>query len=396
MNESSRLMQVAGGSLEKNENPLPLLFSKALPGLVLCLLLQACSTQVETEPPAPQPASQVRLSPSVTLRNAPFLQFPASVDCNSPAHWDGETLYLFNSAPQPYRSSGKSLGELSNPVPARYDNKVNGGRWIEATFKDDDGTLYGWYHHEPRAVCTTRESLTAPRIGAVVSDDNGASWKDLGFVLEAPADSLFCETENHYFAGGNGDFCVNLDPQRQYFYFFISTYHRNSAEQGVAVARLPYVDRKNPRDKVRKWHQGQWNEPGIGGHVTPIFPVHTDWNRKDADAFWGPSIHWNSHLNRYVMLLNRAIDKDWKQEGIYISFNESLEDPGGWSSPRKFLDPEEMARVPKMGPGWYPQVAGIETAKRETDKLAGRVARLFIHGKSVWEVVFSNPGEKTE
>ena len=56
--------------------------------------------------------------------------------------------------------------------------------------------------------------------------------------------------------------------------------------------------------------------------MTPILPVKSDWNRLDADAFWGASVHWNTHLNQYVMLLNRAIDKDWKQEGVYVSFND--------------------------------------------------------------------------
>jgi hypothetical protein len=360
---------------------------------ISCLFLAACS---RTTPPevSKEPKVESRpLAPSASLREAPLVKFPATVDCNSPAHWDGERLYLFNSAPVPWRSFGKNVFELANAAIARYHNKANGGRWIEATYKDDDGTLYGWYHNEPHLVCPKKESLTAPRIGAVLSRDNGANWQDLGFVLEAPADSLFCETQNHYFAGGNGDFCVVLDAQKQHFYFFISTYHRNVSEQGVAVARLAYSDRRSPAGKAWKWHQGKWSQPGMGGQVTPTFPVATDWNHQDSDAFWGASVHWNTHLNQYVMLLNRAIDKDWRQEGVYLSFNAQLENPTGWSTPAKILDREKIVRVPEMGHGWYPQVLGTDTGGRETDKLAGRVARLFVHGKSVWEIVFAKPGE---
>ena len=129
----------------------------------------------------------------------------------------------------------------------------------------------------------------------------------------------------------------------------------------------------------------------------PIFRAVDGWHDDErVDAYWGPSVHWNTHLEQYVMLLNRAIDKDWKQEGIYVSFSANLGDPDNWSSPRKILDREEIAQVPGMGPGWYPQVMGTDAARRETDKLAGRVARLFVHGKSVWEIVFSKPGEKPE
>jgi hypothetical protein len=331
--------------------------------------------------------------PSVTLQKAPLIQFPGTVDCNSPGHWDGDTFYLFNSAPDPVRYSGPDLFHLGKPSATQYDNQTNGGRWIESTCKDEDGTLYGWYHNEPKRVCPGKESLTAPRIGAVSSKDNGVTWHDLGFILEVPRDSLDCDTQNRYFAGGNGDFSVILDNQKEHFYFFISTYHRDVSEQGVAVARMRYADRGKPAGKAWKWYQGKWNEPGIGGRVSPIFPVNVDWNRKDADALWGPSVHWNAHLNLFVILLNRAIDKDWGQEGIYVTFNRDLGSPGGWSKPAKILNREEIVSVPQMGSGWYPQIVGTDNGKRETDRLARRSARLFVHGKSIWEIVFRKPGE---
>jgi hypothetical protein len=49
------------------------------------------------------------------LRDAPPLVFPAETDCNSPAHWDGDTFYLFNSAGKPKRSSGPDVFHLGWP-----------------------------------------------------------------------------------------------------------------------------------------------------------------------------------------------------------------------------------------------------------------------------------------
>jgi hypothetical protein len=144
---------------------------------------------------------------------------------------------------------------------------------------------------------------------------------------------------------------------------------------------------------VWKWHEDRWQEPGIGGHVTPIFPAARDWHQRDADVFWGPSIHWNTHLNLYVILLNRAQDANWTQEGIYVTFGADPSDSRGWSPPTKLLDRSNIVRDPATEHGWYPQVLGIEKAQRETDKLAGRVARLFVHGQSRWELLFSGPGE---
>lgn len=320
-------------------------------------------------------------APTAIVRPAGELRL-RDTDCNSPVHWSGDTFYIFNSIGQPWRSEGPDLFHLdTSGLAVRYDNEVSGARWIESTWQDDDGTLWGWYHNEPLGVVpeVTDRHLTAPRIGAVVSHDDGASWHDLGFILEAPPASLRRDTHNFYFAGGNGDFCVVVDRAKEWVYFLISTYG-DFAEQGVAVARMSLADRGSPVGKVLKWRDGGWSEPGLGGRLTPIFPARIDWHRDDADAYWGPSVHWNTWLECWVMLLNRAKDKDWGQEGIYASFSPDLARPDGWSEPVKILEPPYQ-------PGWYPQVIG--TSKGETDKLAGRTARLFVHGVSRWEVEFA-------
>jgi len=338
---------------------------------------------------------------SVIIRAAPKVQFPGvigqgvdkntagDVDCSSPAHWDGDTVYMFYSTGHPFRNSGPDLLHLSRPSQrVSFDNEAvwtMGGRWIESTHKARDGRLYMWYHNEPPLA----SGRTAPRIGAMVSTDNGLTWRDLGIVLEAPAGYNNAESVNKYFVGGNGDFAVIADNEKEHLYFFISTYHRDKAEQGIAIARMRYEDRDAPIGKVVKWYQGGWNEPGLGGQVTPIFPAVIDWHRSDADAFWGPSIHYNTYLNAWVILLNRARDKDWTQEGIYLSFNAALADPAGWAQPVKILDAAELEKSK-----WYPQVMGMDKANHHTDKLAGRTARLFVAGVSKWEVVFRKPGQE--
>jgi len=356
----------------------------------LALILANSSSQ--------SPAQSTNAGASVLVRPAPLVQFrganssapdkPGDTDCNSPAHWDGETLYVFNSAGHPWRCSGPDLLHLNQSyIRCQYNNQVNGGRWIECTWKDGAGVLYGWYHNEPANLCPGTR-LTAPKIGAARSTDNGATWQDLGIILEAPPQTLRCDTKNYYFAGGNGDFCTLPDAKGEYLYFFISTYTGGLSEQGVALARMRYTDREQPVGKVWKWRNGGWNEPGIGGRVTAVFPARIDWHQSDADAFWGPSVHWNSHLQRYVMLLNRTKDANWTQEGIYVSYNLDLAQPTQWTEPTKILPSQGADR-------WYPQVLGLDTARQETDKLAGRRARLFVRGQSRWELLFLKPGERS-
>lgn len=319
--------------------------------------------------------------PAARLRPAPKIAFPAETDCNSPAFWDDGRLVLFNSAGHPKRSAGKSLTELGPPEPVKYNNTVNGGRWIESVWREEDGTLYGWYHFEPAGLCPGT-TLTAPRIGAVRSTDAGVNWTDLGIVLESRSGTLKCDAKNGYFAGGNGDFCVMLDEKRRYAYFLFGNYAGDVSEQGVTYARMAWKDRDAPVGKVWKWHRGGWKEPGLGGNLTPIFPTSIAWEREDCDSFWGPSVHWNTYLQCWVMLLNRAKGAGWVQEGIYVSFSKDLSRPRSWSPPTKIHD----------GGRWYPQVIG-DVEMKGTDKLAGQTARFFMGGISEHEIVFLRPGE---
>lgn len=171
-------------------------------------------------------------SPSVVLKTARLIQMPGvevperkllhAVDSNSPVHRDGKTLYLFNSYEHPYRVSGPSLERLGNREPVRFnglDDKLD--IWIEATWKDPDGTLYGAYHYEPDTVCFSNGHLpTAPRIGWIKSEDNGKTWKDLGFIIQASPCAINCKSASPWDAGGTGDFVFNLDREKRYFYFY--------------------------------------------------------------------------------------------------------------------------------------------------------------------------------
>lgn len=309
------------------------------------------------------------------LRPAPEIAMPALADCNSPAHWRYGRLNLFMSAGSPQVSRGGDQFQLGATRPVRVDATEHLPIWIESTWLDSDGALYGWYHHEPAGICGG--ALTTPRIGAAVSYNNGRSFHDLGIVLDS-GDPVDCSAANGFFAGGHGDFSVILDRDREYFYFLFGNYGGDASSQGVAIARMKFEDRTSPAGAVWKYSAGAWDEPGLGGRITPIFPAAVSWQLPGTDSFWGPSIHWNTYLETYVMLLNRSCCRPmWPQEGIYASFNQDLTNPGGWTRPQKIIS--------KPG-DYYPQVLGLEAGG--TDTVAGQVARFYIHGRSKWEIFF--------
>jgi hypothetical protein len=191
--------------------------------------------------------------------------------------------------------------------------------------------------------------------------------------------------------GGVGDVSAVLDRTRTDLFLYFSQYSSAPSEQGIAVARLAWADRDAPVGRVTVWRNGAWLPPraamvsdrGLADWtypmgtplVTPARPWHDD--QTAADVFWGPSIHWNRYLERYVMLMNRTANEYFRNDGIYVSFAARLDDPRLWSAPRKILD---------RG-GWYPQVAGLEPTTG-TDREAGQRARLLLTGRSDYFIEF--------
>jgi hypothetical protein len=334
-------------------------------GLVL-ILLAGTSSAV---------AQQARVVPATPN------YMPGGVDSNSPAFWVDGQYRMLNSAGFPLLSTGLNqfhLDETDWVESARINHMPI---WIEAAWTDPDGVLFAWYHHEPGGLCKG-SNLTAPKIGALVSFDGGRAFDDLGIVLEA-SEPIDCSAKNGFFGGGHGDFSVIPDRAGEYLYFLFSTYGGEVSSQGIAMARMSVADRFGPAGAVWKYHDGAWNQPGLGGLVNPIFTAKKSWMAADTDSLWGPSVHFNPSINRFVILMSRACcEPGWKQEGVYITYNRDVDDPAGWTEPVKLLDDSQIG----YGPGWYPQVLGL--GPDETDTRAGQKARLYIHGVSLWEIIF--------
>jgi hypothetical protein len=346
--------------------------------LPLSLAFAACWLSASSSTWA-SPARARRASPA-QARLVPLertVAFPAPADSNSPVYWnDLNELVLFTSVGFPQFSVGPDLTRLTTVGEAGFDVQIPGGRWLESVIRAGDSTLYGYYHHEAADPCPGTD-LTEPKIGAAVSLDDGQTWRDLGIVISAPEGYMRCDTANAFFAGGVGDFTAILDQEQRYVYFFYTAYAGAPGEQGVSVARLPWAERDRPEGRVSKYFDGLWLEPGLGGRNTAIFPALPLWEDTDTDSFWGPSVHWNTALQSYVMLLNHNQGPFFRQEGVYMAFSSNLEDPWQWSAPEQII----------RGGGWYPQVIGLEDS-RGTDRVAGGEAWLCVTGQCQYRILF--------
>jgi hypothetical protein len=347
--------------------------------------------------PFAQGATGVAINPRATLLPVTPMRLTGDVDSNSPSVWDRTTgvlrFFIVTSYDgRPSTARGRSLMQLGAAQPSSLDPWPGGGVWMEAVVRDVDGTWYGYYHNEmpADAVCPGSNKVI-PRIGAARSRDRGQTWEQLGIILEAPAAAFSCNTSNVFFVNGVGDFSVQLDPDSRDLYFFFSQYERSTTQQGVAVGRLAWADRDDPVGKLMLWRSRVWVPAArmvtSGDDVTwayatgsSVFSVADGWHDEGSttNEFWGPSVHWNTYLQMYAMLLNRAKNTKYDQEGIYIAFSPRIDDPRLWSTPVKILN----------GGSWYPQVIGFDDGVG-TDKVAGETARFFMAGTSEYLIHFT-------
>jgi hypothetical protein len=330
--------------------------------------------------------AQSTRTPTARLVSASRLNLPGEIDSSNPMAWalvDGVTrLFVVTSwGGVPVRSAGSALETLAPIAPVAFSSHPGHGVWMEAIVPDEAGAWYGYYHHERPADQCGRPERQLPRIGAMRSTDQGATWEDLGIVLDAPPGSEACDSANRFVLGGVGDVTAVLDPDGNDLYLYFSQYSRDSAGQGVAVARIAWADRDEPMGKATIWNAGAWLPATRADESSPFtYPAGTPLVRASRpfhdrsttnDVFWGAAIHWNTYLEQFVMLLNRAKDDQFGQEGIYVSFAPGVADPRAWSAPVKILN----------GGSWYPQAVGTEVGSG-TDRTAGRRARFFMTGRS--------------
>ena len=114
---------------------------------------------------------------------------------------------------------------------------------------------------------------------------------------------------------------------------------------------------------------------------TPLVAPTQAWHDGDdkVDAFWGPSVHWNTAIEQYVMLLNRAKDESYTQEGIYVSYAPRARRSVAVDAAAE--DPERRPLVP----------AGGRLVHGHRDRQARRrvVAVFHERAKSEWMINFS-------
>ena len=256
-----------------------------------------------------------------------------------------EDWMMFWSEFENYRSFGKgqfpedqaALSPSGSVFGGRgdWEGFDNGGSWLMSVHRvGGEGQLIGFYHAEDHWYPRNPEGIAWKSCGVTYSFDNGVSWTRGEQVVTSdepkPDDPDW---------GGEGDNCAVWDWKNGRWAMLFQ-----HSSLRLAVSRDP----GGGPGTWFKYHEGAFEEPGLGGRSTPLAGLPGGAN---------PSVHWNTHLQKWVMVY-----AGWNPAEVLITASEDLVH---WEPARA------VAGSAVGGKAWYATIVG------EDDKAAGASARIY-------------------
>ena len=133
------------------------------------------------------------------------------------------------------------------------------------------------------------------RIGLATSTNQGLTWHYAGDIVTSNLSTTIADYAGATdFQAGPGDVSIYADWSHGYLYVYYTTFWADQTTgartEQTNVARCPISSIAS----ISCWHKfynGAWNEPGIGGHNSPV------WSGEDNAA-----VSWDSYLNAYIAI----------------------------------------------------------------------------------------------
>lgn len=238
------------------------------------------------------------------------------------------------------------------------------GWWPFTLWSDDNGKWYSYMHTEDAVQVTTGETGHGSDLRTIAlwtSIDNGENWVYEGVSISIDSDYSVPGNLQETWPrnGGTGDHKLIASPDGKYLYilYTVFTYENPSTTDdychgNMAIARAE-LDENGVPGSFYKYYNGQFSQPGAGGHESWIMskvegPYYTDNSQR--------TVMWNTYLNKYVMISADRIHH------LNICYSEDLIH---WTQPETFL--QEESGVPIL----YANLVSFDSND-------------MVGGKSVW------------
>lgn len=168
------------------------------------------------------------------------------------------------------------------------------GLWVDP----DTGDWYGLVHNE-FTPAPFGDRMHFDAIDLALSTDQGATWTIREHILTSPYPTVRNDTttfpESTYY-WGNGDQRFHADIASGYFYIWYGSRVIDKGTNGTwhsfgwHVARAP-MSSKLAAGSWRKYYGGKWEEAGVGGRESSLFPVDYEldgWKGAWRQGYIGP------------------------------------------------------------------------------------------------------------
>ena len=226
----------------------------------------------------------------------------------------------------------------SGPGSAAFDADYAGSGSV---FKAANGSDLLMIYHAENDLFGTVHSNGNPfyaGIGLARSGDDGITWKRQGQILSGHDPKLASQT-----TGGTGVLTPTAIEAKGYIYVLFREIDHQSKLDGIGIARAPVAGNATA-GSWRKYYNGSYSSPGLGGAFTPLkITLDTGVNSDHRQPF----VAFNTYLNAYVLIIvgNR---------GIYLCTSKDLVT---WT-PGKVILPapvQDAGVTPSTSPyNWYP------------------------------------------
>lgn len=218
---------------------------------------------------------------------------------------------------------GDSMARLALPrdvlLPGKAGEFDNGYAGISGAWHAPSGEVLAIYHAEDQeGMPRNKEDIPGfyCRVALAVSRDNGATFEKRGPIL----DGQVAKVAGGRFDQGVGDPCLFAEPGGEFLYCYYTS-HEPVGGRGVTIcmARCPVTDAMK-LDAWRKYFDGGFTEPGLGGRDTPVVTS----GARDACVVF-PQVTYVPALRQFVMLFCMSAWLEGEKpgrSGVYVAFSD--------------------------------------------------------------------------
>ncbi len=210
----------------------------------------------------------------------------------------------------------KATKVLDKGRPGEFDNGYAG---VNAVVRTKAGELLAFYHAEDQETMKTVGNGIPGfycRVALAVSLDEGATFEKRGPVLSGQ----LIKDPNGRGDQGVGEPWVFAEPKGEFLYAYYTSHERvDGRGVQICMARCRLADALKP-DAWKKFHMGDFTEPGLGGKDTPVMTS----GQPQADALF-PHVVFAPSLRQFMMTFCLNVWSEAgnaKRSGIYVAFSD--------------------------------------------------------------------------